>query len=288
MAVELGSHTDCRASFEYNRDLSQRRADSAISYLIEKGGINPFRLDARGYGESQLVTDCPCEGPVTSSCTEEEHQKNRRTTVKVVNCNFDIQSIGVDYSQRNDEALNGKGSIYSPYLLEKQREFLEKTKGDIDSFMRAKAIEDSLTLVRQAEEEFLAKYDFLPLTPTKTEGTYSVYGYVGRKKIRFQYTGEDRRTLMPQILVEQLIKTGKLSPEDFRDSGTKIKLSDGTKIYGTSFTLKELKINDKVYTKVKCKMTSTKKPVLGYNLFDREYVDFEIKDNKLWLLKETE
>lgn len=288
MAVELGSHTDCRASFEYNRDLSQRRADSAISYLIEKGGINPFRLDARGYGESQLVTDCPCEGPVTSSCTEEEHQKNRRTTVKVVNCNFDIQSIGVDYSQRNDEALNGKGSIYSPYLLEKQREFLEKTKGDIDSFMRAKAIEDSLTLVRQAEEEFLAKYDFLPLTPTKTEGTYSVYGYVGRKKIRFQYTGEDRRTLMPQILVEQLIKTGKLSPEDFRDSGTKIKLSDGTKIYGTSFTLKELKINDKVYTKVKCKMTSTKKPVLGYNLFDREYVDFEIKDNKLWLLKDTE
>jgi hypothetical protein len=208
--------------------------------------------------------------------------------VKVVNCNFDIQSIGVDYSQRNDEALNGKGSIYSPYLLEKQREFLAKTKGDIDSFIRAKAIEDSITLARQAEEELLAKYDFLPLTPTKVEGTYNVYGYVGRKKIRFQYTGEDRRTLMNQVLVEQLIKSGKLSPNDFRDSGTKIKLSDGTKIFGTSFTLKELKINGKVYEKVKCKMTNTKNPVLGYNLFDKEYVDFEIKDNKLWLLKDTD
>jgi hypothetical protein len=93
---------------------------------------------------------------------------------------------------------------------------------------------------------------------------------------------------MNQVLVEQLIRSGKLSPNDFRDSGTKIKLSDGTKIYGTSFTLKELKINGKVYKKVKCKMTNTKKPVLGYNLFDREYVDFEIKDNKLWLLKDTD
>jgi hypothetical protein len=35
-------------------------------------------------------------------------------------------------------------------------------------------------------------------------------------------------------------------------------------------------------------MTNTKKSVLGYNLFDREYVDFEIKDNKLWLLKDTD
>ena len=287
MAVELGSHTDCRASYEFNRDLSQKRANSTVQYIIENGNINPFRLEARGYGESQLVTDCPCEGPVKSSCTEDEHQKNRRTTVKVVNCNFDVMSIGVDYAQRNDEALNGKGSLYSPYLLEKQRAFLTKTKGDIDSFYKAKAIEDSLIKIKEAEEELLAKYDFVPLTKGRGDA-YTLYGYVGRKKIKFEYNGEERRTQIPQTLVEQLIKSGKLSASDFRDSGDKLKLSDGTKIFGTSFTLAELKINDKVYKKVKCKMVQTRSAVLGYNIFDREYVDSEIKEDKIWLLKEEE
>ncbi|MGB1038607.1 MAG: OmpA family protein, partial [Bacteroidia bacterium] len=287
MAVELGSHTDCRATYEYNRALSQRRADSAIKYIIDQGKINPFRLEARGYGESQLVNHCECEGATRVDCSEEEHQKNRRTTVKVVNCNFDVLSIGVDYAQRNDEALNGKGSIYSPYLLEKQREFLIGTKGDIDSFMRARALEDSLLLEKKAQDELMAKYDFVPLTKGRGDD-YTLYGYIGRKKIKFIYNGDSRRTLIPQTLVEQLIKSGKLKADDFRDSGDKIKLSDGTKIFGTSFTLKELKINDKIYKKVKCKMVTTKKTVLGYSIFDKEYVDFEIKEGKVWLLKDTD
>ncbi|MDA8929805.1 OmpA family protein [Bacteroidia bacterium] len=287
MAVELGSHTDCRASYEYNRDLSQKRADEAIKYLVEKGKINPFRLEARGYGESQLVTDCPCEGPVKSSCSEDEHQQNRRTTIKVVNCNFDVLNIGVDYTQRNDEALNGRGSVYSPYLLTQQRDFLIKTKGDIDSFMNARALEDSLLLVKKAENELMAKYDFIPLSKGRGD-SYSLYGYIGRKKVKFAYNGEERRTLVPQSLVEQLIKSGAIKASDFRDQGEKIKLADGTKLFGTSFNLPELKINDKVYKKVKCKMVQSKTAVLGYNIFDREYVDFEIKEDKIWLLKDTE
>ena len=79
MAVELGSHTDCRATYEYNRQLSQRRADSAISYIIEKGNINPFRLEARGYGESQLVNHCECEGAERTPCSEEDPLKVLRT-----------------------------------------------------------------------------------------------------------------------------------------------------------------------------------------------------------------
>lgn len=287
MAVELGSHTDCRASFEYNRDLSQKRADAAIRYIVENGKINPFRLEARGYGESQLVTNCPCEGPVTSNCTEEEHQQNRRTTVKVVNCNFDVLSIGVEYSQRNDEALNGKGSVYSPYLLDQQRAFLTETKGDIDSFMSAQAMQDSLIMVQMAEAKLLAKYDFVPLKKERDDN-YSLFGYVGRKKIKFMFNGDERRTLIPQTMVEQLLKSGDLKTTDFKDQGDKIKLSDGTKIFGTSFTLPELKINDKVYTKVKCKLIESREVLLGYNIFDRDYIDFEIKEEKIWLLKDTE
>ena len=73
-----------------------------------------------------------------------------------------------------------------------------------------------------------------------------------------------------------------------KDSGEKIKLADGTKIFGTSFTLKELKIDDKVFTNVKCKMIETNELMLGFSTFEKDYVDFEVKDSKIWLLKESE
>lgn len=76
--IQLGSHTDCRGNDAYNQNLSQRRAESAVNYLISKG-IDPSRLSAKGYGESQPAALCAC-----SSCTEAEHQMNRRTTFKVV------------------------------------------------------------------------------------------------------------------------------------------------------------------------------------------------------------
>lgn len=286
MAVELGSHTDCRATYEYNRALSQRRADSAIAYIIDQGGINPFRLEARGYGESQLVNECYCEGAEVQPCSEDEHQKNRRTTVKVVNCNFDVLSIGIDYKLRNDAALEGKGSIYSPYLLEKQRDYIVTTKGNIDSFMRAKAIEDSLTVVAEKEAKLKEKYDFITLK--KSRDNYYLYAYIGRRKVKFNYNGEERRTLVPQTMVEQWLDAGTIKVDDFRNTNDKIKLNNGMKVFGTSFTLPELKIEDKVYTKVKCKMVDTKSPILGFNIFDKEYIDFEIKDGKIWLLKEDE
>jgi peptidoglycan-associated lipoprotein len=76
--IELGSHTDSRSSAQYNQALSQRRAEAAIKYIISKG-IDPARLRAKGYGESQLVNKC-LDGV---ECTEEEHQQNRRTEFKV-------------------------------------------------------------------------------------------------------------------------------------------------------------------------------------------------------------
>lgn len=55
IVIELGSHTDARASDSYNIDLSNRRAQSVVDYLIEKG-ISTDRLVAKGYGESQPKT----------------------------------------------------------------------------------------------------------------------------------------------------------------------------------------------------------------------------------------
>jgi len=76
--IQLSSHTDCRGTDEYNLDLSQKRAQAAIEYLISTG-IPERRLEAQGFGESRPSVTCECE-----TCSEENHQKNRRTTFKVI------------------------------------------------------------------------------------------------------------------------------------------------------------------------------------------------------------
>ena len=78
MKVDVRSHTDCRQTAKYNLALSNRRAKSTIAWLI-KNGISADRLTGRGYGESQLVNDCGCEPTNNSTCSEEEHQANRRS-----------------------------------------------------------------------------------------------------------------------------------------------------------------------------------------------------------------
>lgn len=76
--IQMASHTDCRGKTGYNQKLSQRRAQSAVEFLITKG-VNEDRLEAKGYGKNAPAIDCAC-----SRCTEEEHQANRRTTFKVI------------------------------------------------------------------------------------------------------------------------------------------------------------------------------------------------------------
>lgn len=78
MKIELSSHTDCRASNAYNMRLSEKRAKSAVQYLISHG-IEASRLKAKGYGETQLVNEC-ADGV---KCTESQHQENRRTEIKL-------------------------------------------------------------------------------------------------------------------------------------------------------------------------------------------------------------
>jgi outer membrane protein OmpA-like peptidoglycan-associated protein len=83
--IELGSHTDSRGSAEYNEELSQKRAQSCVDYLISKG-IDKKRISPKGYGESANLEDCSKkpECPTTSSGDCDCHQLNRRTEFKII------------------------------------------------------------------------------------------------------------------------------------------------------------------------------------------------------------
>ncbi len=79
LEIELSSHTDSRGSDNYNMKLSDRRAKAAVDYLVSRG-ISRNRMQAKGYGESQLLNHCSDN----VACTKEAHQENRRTEIKVL------------------------------------------------------------------------------------------------------------------------------------------------------------------------------------------------------------
>lgn len=79
LEIRVESYTDSRGSDEYNMLLSEKRSLSAFDYMVSKG-IEPTRMLYQGYGETRLLNKCT--NGVT--CTEEEHEVNRRSIVKVV------------------------------------------------------------------------------------------------------------------------------------------------------------------------------------------------------------
>ena len=79
LEIRIESHTDSRGSDEYNMLLSKKRAKAAFDYIVSKG-IDPNRLLYHGYGETRLLNKC-ANGV---ECTEEQHEVNRRSIVKVV------------------------------------------------------------------------------------------------------------------------------------------------------------------------------------------------------------
>ncbi len=79
VSVELSSHTDSRGTNAYNEKLSQKRAESAVNYIISQG-VPQSKITAKGYGENQLINRC-ADGV---ECTDEEHRMNRRTEFTIL------------------------------------------------------------------------------------------------------------------------------------------------------------------------------------------------------------
>jgi peptidoglycan-associated lipoprotein len=97
--IELSSHTDTRGNDDANMKLSQKRAESAVNYIITKGKIEPTRIIAKGYGETvprrltankgsfkegDRITDSFIKALEDDNLKEEAHQLNRRTEFKII------------------------------------------------------------------------------------------------------------------------------------------------------------------------------------------------------------
>ncbi|WBX74252.1 OmpA family protein [Tenacibaculum pacificus] len=75
ISIKIESHTDSRGTKDYNRKLSDKRAKSTKKYILERGIDKNRIISAIGYGEDKLLNKCND----FSNCSEEEHQRNRRS-----------------------------------------------------------------------------------------------------------------------------------------------------------------------------------------------------------------
>lgn len=104
--IELSSHTDSIASVEYNQDLSQRRAESAVKYMVQNG-ISPERLVAKGYGELRPIarntnpdgTDNPMG-----------RDRNRRTEFKILEVGVIPKTIEEEEEFDEDKYFKSDGN----------------------------------------------------------------------------------------------------------------------------------------------------------------------------------
>jgi len=145
IVIELAAHTDLRNTYEFNDILSQRRAESVVNYLTERG-IAPDRMKARGYGERvprTLETDFIVDGFSFKAGTvldetfieslptvahrEAAHQLNRRTEFRVLSRDYvprttpaiprEIQLV-LDPGESVVNYRSGdKGEVYVPCIL---------------------------------------------------------------------------------------------------------------------------------------------------------------------------
>ncbi len=75
LKVTVAGHTDSSGDAGYNQQLSQRRAESVMRFLVSKG-VDAGRLNAKGYGEAN---------PIADNSTREGRAKNRRVVLELMN-----------------------------------------------------------------------------------------------------------------------------------------------------------------------------------------------------------
>ena len=116
--IEIGAHTDSKGTAQYNEDLSQKRAQSVVDYLLDKG-IHAERLEAKGYGESKPIAPNTNED---GSDNEKGRQLNRRIAFKIIGLvatspEFNQNSQKVNAVQDSTSEINYQVLIKSPVMM---------------------------------------------------------------------------------------------------------------------------------------------------------------------------
>lgn len=159
LKVEISSHTDNRGNAAYNMDLSQRRAQSVVDFLVDHG-VKKDRLIAKGYGKMRPI--------IKEAKTEDDHALNRRTSFTIIGIgkiNYDDLVVSHLESKSNDVSSNSQEIKKSTVF--KVQIYASKTPLQDKSFLRK--INDAFPELIIIEEKYPDGYY------RYIAGSYSVY-----------------------------------------------------------------------------------------------------------------
>jgi len=210
LVIELASHTDSRDSDERNDILSQKRAQSAVDYLISRG-IDPERLLAKGYGErvsrtlnkdltregytfvaGTVLTDSVINLLPSNAVKEAAHQLNRRTEFSIL---------------RND--------------------FIPKPKA-------GKTAAPKIEVVVNPEE------NNVPFAKTK-EGYLEGTAYLNGITTPFSFDTKEKEVYISPDAALKFLRDGVIDKTDFQGDATKL-IGEGSVADKAVFTIKEMRI----------------------------------------------
>ncbi len=180
IVIELAAHTDARSDDEYNDILSQKRAESVVKYLIDRG-IDPDRLLAKGYGERAprvLQKNITKQG-VTFEARRIEFRVIRKDFIpKESVADIEESSAIALVTNPNSNAINyipGKGSnIIFPAIINGYTfnvNYSENYSGLAISPQKAKELLDKGLITKRNFDEYALKYLKKGKIPNQTEIT---------------------------------------------------------------------------------------------------------------------
>lgn len=249
IVIELASHTDSRSTYEYNDVLSQKRAQSVVNYLIDRG-IDPDRLVAKGYGErvprdlkkdimrdgfkftkGAVLTESYIDSLSTEEHREAAHQLNRRTEFRVL-----------------------------------RKDFVPKTKTEITELAE-------INIVTNPE------VNEVPYTTNPNTGNIEAVCMLNGYSMQFTF----ERNLKPTISLKkalELLNKGAITKNDFNGDPSKV-LARGTIANGASFNINELGIGNLTVKNIKLTVNHRLQVPLTLNTeILRKFGKFEINKKK--------
>lgn len=157
--IELSSHTDSRGGNAANKSLSQRRATSTKKWLVERG-IAEDRIIAIGKGETELRNEC-ADGV---TCTEEQHQLNRRSEFKIVSGpkEITIESINEELITTYDTipcaGLKDATGFIDVNSLKTTELVFEKESFDFGNVKKGATVEHTFVLTNIGKEDLIIEF----------------------------------------------------------------------------------------------------------------------------------
>ncbi len=306
LVAELGSHTDCRASVEYNTRLAQRRADSARTYLMRRWNIDSARIRAVGYGEKELINDCKCEGAEKAGYTPYIADRTRKMIVEKDKKGNVINSYYDKYKASEIVVLDGKPFIPCDeyqhqqnrrttvrFEFENQKSRVQVNQDvDVNNVNKGSTYRDSIQAAEKAAKDKLV--DAVPaadmsnavkLTISKDGEKKAVPVMIaGNEAVMFHYDFNGKLDAVPPALAAEWYKKKLIKKKDFVE-GEKFKVGK-VKLPSNKFVVEEVMLGD--YPLKGVQFTISEKvetPILGKKTLNKYFktTSFE-KDNELILI----